>query len=227
MTVEEIRQWANYQLNKHQTGNTLNKEEYNLCLAWANMEYFKTKYGLPEQYVPGRPIPAQAFQITQKVMDDMRPFLKSRGGKNFPMLQIDANGWAQIPQDYVHVSSIRYGKAAVEIISNDVLGDRLASSVVEPTKRYPVCVIYSDYLQFYPIDLAEVKFDYLRTPVTPVWAATLVNDEWVYDAARSVQLEWPQDTHQDIANLIVQYASNNLRDMGMYQVAERRKDEGQ
>lgn len=227
MNVEEIRQWANFELNKHQTGNTLNQEEYNLCLAWANREYFKTKYGLPEEYRPGMPLPRQAYPVSQKIIDDLRKFLVVMGGKNAPLLTIDVNGFADIPSDYIHVSSIRYQGRAVEFLSDDVIGDRLQSSIVYPDEKYPVCVFYNNYLQFYPKTLGSAEFTYLRMPVTPFWAATIVDDEYVYDPTKSIQLEWPEDTHVDISNLIIKYASENLRDFSMTQLATNRQDKGQ
>lgn len=227
MNVEEIRQWANFELNKHQTGNTLDQEEYNICLKWANSEYFKIKYGLPEEYRPGIPLPRQAYPVSQKIIDDLRGCLVVMGGKNAPLMTIDINGFADIPADYIHVSSIRYQGKTVEFVSDDVLGDRLQSSIVNPTKEYPLCVFYNNYIQFHPINLGEVQFTYLRMPVTPFWASAIVNDEYVYDPTKSVQLEWPEDTHTDIANLIVKYASVNLRDFQATQMAMNRQDKGQ
>jgi hypothetical protein len=227
MTVEDIRNWVNFELNKHQTGNTLSKDEYNLCLKWANEEYFKLKYSLPEQYRPGQPLSGQAWAVTQENIDALSPFLMAKGGKNYPQMIIDTNGFANYPSDYVHVSSIRYGKRVVEVVSNDVLGDRLDSPIVQPTSQYPICCFYSGYIQFYPTDLKFVNFDYLRMPTTPIWGATIINDEYVYNPNTSTQLEWPEFTHIDIANMIVNYAAKNLRDFDMVQVSENRKDKGQ
>ena len=228
MNVNEIRDWVNFELNKHQSGNTLNQDEYNLCLAWANLEYFKTKYGLPEQYRPGMPIPSQAWAVTQENIDALTPFLMSLGGRDLPQLKVDIDGRATIPSDYVHYSSIRYNGKAVEVISNDVIGDRLQSSIVYPDKKYPVCSFYGNgYLQFYPTDLGFVSFDYLRLPATPYWAATIVNDEYVYNPNKSVQFEWSPITHTDLANLVLKYASENIRDFQMTQIASVRQDKGQ
>lgn len=227
MTVEDIRNWVNFELNKHQSGNTLDKDEYNLCLSWANQQYFKKKYGLPEEYRPGQPLPAQAFQVTQKIIDDMRPFLLSKGGKNLPKLVIDKDGFANYPKDYIHLSSIRYGNYPIQNVSNDVLGDKLSSAIVAPTKKYPICCFYSDYIKFYPEDLGFVDFDYIRMPITPIWGADIINDEYVYNPQKSVQLEWPEQTHTDIANLILGYASINLRDFQMTQLSENYKQKGE
>lgn len=227
MTVEEIRLWVDFQLNKNQTGGTLSPEEYNLCLSWANQEYFKLKYGLPEQYRPGQPLPAQAWAVTQENIDALSPFLKAKGGRDYPKLKVDIDGRATIPSDYVHYSSIRYEEKAVEVLSNDVIGNRLQSPIVYPDKKYPIGTFYAGYIQFYPKDLSFVDFDYLRMPSTPVWAYTLVNDVAVYNSNASVQLEWSAIFHMDIANLIVMYAANNLRDQLAIQIANNRKTQGE
>lgn len=227
MTVNEIKQWVEFELNKSQSGNTLNKDEFNLALSMANQEYFKLKYGLPEDYAPGRPLPRQAWSVTQENIDALSPFLMGKGGRDLPQLKVDINGQATIPNDYIHYSSLRYNGKPIEVVSNDVFGDRLQSPIVYPDEKYPICTFYSGYIQFAPKGLGYVDFDYLRMPVTPVWAATIVNDEYVYNEAGSTQLEWGESYHQDIANLCLKYASINIRDFNMTNVANQRQDKGQ
>lgn len=227
MTVEEIRQWVDFELNKNQTGGTLSPEEYNLCLKWANQEYFKLKYGLPEQYRPGQPLPAQAWAVTQENIDALSPFLSAQGGRDYPPLRVDVDGRATIPSDYVHVSSVRYNDLAVEVLSNDVIGNRLQSPIVYPDKKYPICTFYSGYIQFYPKDLGFVNFDYLRMPQTPVWGYTIVNDQPVYNPNTSTQFEFSDIYHMDLAAMIVSYAASNLRDQLAIQLAEQRKIQGE
>ena len=226
MNVDEIKKWVEFELNKNQSGNTLNKDEYNLALSMANASYFKTKYGLPEEYQPGKPLPRQAWAVTQENIDAMTPFLMGKGGRDLPQLKIDINGFASYPSDYVHHSAIRYNGRPVEVISNDVIGDRVSSPIVYPDKKYPVCSFYAGYIRFYPADLGYVDMDYLRFPATPVWAATILNDEYVYNPAGSTQLEWPVQTHQDLAALVLQYASINIRDFNVEQLSQRRKIDG-
>lgn len=227
MTIDEIYQWVNLELNKSQTGGTLSPEEFNLAAKFANQQYFKIKYTLPEEYQVGNPVPRQAYPLTQENIDALSPFLKAKGGKDYPPLKLDKDGRAELMSDYVHYSSIRFGIRPVEVVSNDVLGDRLFSSIVYPTETYPICCFYSGYIQFYPITMRFVNFDYLRMPETPVWGYTVVNDQPVYNPATSVQLEWSEIYHLDIANLILQYAANNLRDQLAIQIANNRKTTGQ
>jgi hypothetical protein len=226
MNVNEIKLWVEFQLNKNQSGNTLNKEEYNSALNMANLEYFKLKYGLPEEYRPGQPLPRQAWSVTQENIDALSPFLMGKGGRDLPQLKIDSNGYATIPTGYVHHSSIRYNGRSVEVVSNDVFGDRIQSPIVFPDEKYPICTFYAGYIQFEPKALGYVNMDYLRLPVTPIWAATIVNDEYVYNPAGSTQLEWGEVYHMDIANLVLKYASVNIRDFQMTQLANQRQDKG-
>lgn len=235
MNVSEILQFVNFRLNKEQSGRSMTEDQYNLILKVINIEYIKWKYGLPEEYQPGRPIPRQYWEATQKISDDMRWAKVKMGGVEGPQMIIDSNGIATVPSDYLHYSSIWHnylvnGKAPktypVEVLFDDQVGDRITHPVKGPTEKYPFCCFYNNYIEFWPKTLGRVEFTYIKVPRTPVYAYTVVNDEPVYDASNSVQLEWPVDCHSDIANLIVSLASQNLRDSFMYQSAEQRKERG-
>lgn len=224
--VNVIFEYCNFELNKNQSGNSLSPSEFNTCLAWSNLEYFKLKYGLSEDYQAGRPVAPVSYEISQKISDDMRTLRTVMGGKNSPAMAVDINGWADIPSDYLHVSTIKYNGNTVEVLREDFLGDRLNNSIKYPSKENPICVIQENYIQFYPTDLGFVKFSYLRLPQTPVWGYTIVNDAVVYNPATSVQSEFPQDCLTDIGNLILHYAAQNLRDQLTLQTSEQRKEKG-
>lgn len=224
--VNSIYEYCLWQLNKEQSGNSLSPEQFNSGLAWSNLEYFKLKYGLSEDYQAGRPVAPVTYEISAKIMDDMRSLRTVLGGKNAPALPIDVNGWAEIPPDYLHVSSIKYNGTTIEILREDFLGDRLTNSIKYPSKENPICVMQENYIQFYPKDLGFVEFSYLRLPQTPVFGYTIINDAIVYDPNTSVQSEFPQDCLADIGNLILHYAAQNLRDQLSLQTSEQRKEKG-
>lgn len=226
LNINDILNFVNFELNKSQSGSTLSPAEYNTALAWANLEYYKLKYSLPEDYQVGRPDSRITLDITQKIMDDMRMLRVAKGGKNSPSLAIDINGWADIPPDFIHISSIKYNNNGVEILRDDVVADRLSNSIKFPTPANPICCFQNDYIQFYPTNLGFVDFNYLRLPVQPVFNYTIVNDAVVYNANTSIQFEWPLDCYPDLANLVYGYASKNLRDQLSIQMAEKRKIEG-
>jgi hypothetical protein len=225
--VNDILNFINFELNKSQSGNTLSPSEYNTCLSWANLEYFKLRYSLPEQYAPGRPTSAITLDVTQKIIDDMRMLRTNLGGKNRPALAIDIDGWADYPTDYVHISSVTTLEGnTIEILRDDYLGDRLTNSIKMPTAENPICLLYDTYIEFHPKDLGFAKFNYIRLPQTPLWDYTIVNDQPVYKSSTSIQFEYPQDCLPDIAAMILRYASANLRDPLSIQLSEQRKDKG-
>lgn len=226
VTVNDIYNRVSFLLNKNQTSNTLNQEEFNNSLQWANLEFFKRRYGLPEDYRPGQPLPRMSYEETQLIIDALSQFKINRGGRDYPVLLIDVNGYATIPTDYIHYSSISYGKQPVEMLRDAQYQDRLNDSIKYPTKKDPICTIYSGYIQFQPTDMGAVNFVYLRLPATPYWAVTIVNDAYVYDAAKSIQFEYNDIDLTDIASMIAGYASTNIRDQFAKAVTEKRTETG-
>lgn len=225
--INDVYEFVQFQLNKNQSGNTLSQDEFNRCAAWANLEYFKFNFGLPEQYQVGQPVAKINYENTQLITDRLKKFKQFMGGKNLPDLAIDINGYASYPPDYVHYSSIRYNGKDVIPVRDGNLGSALDNSITAPTKDYPIMVFYDDFMQFYPPDLGFVKFSYLRLPVTPFWAVSVGSDDsYTYLPNSSTQFEWPQECLTDISALILQYASVNLKSQLNITMAENRKDKG-
>lgn len=225
--INDVYEFVQFQLNKNQSGNTLSQDEFNRCAAWGVLEYFKQSFGLVEQYEVGQPVAKISYENTQLITDRLKKFKQFMGGKNLPDLAIDINGYASYPPDYAHYSSIRYNGKDVIPVRDGNLGSALDNSITAPTKDYPIMVFYDDFMQFYPPDLGFVKFTYLRLPVTPYWAVTVgPDDEYIYNAAASTQIEFGQECLTDIANLIYQYAATNLKSQLNIQMAENRKEKG-
>ena len=239
MTVWEIYQFIEFRANKDQSGRSYTPEQFNLACKAVNIEYFKLKAGLPEEYRVGAPMPRQAWQLTQKITDDLRMFMHVMGIDG-PQLQINRYGLATLPANYVRESSIMYDNAstvncesvegwtAVEVVTDAVWSDRLASSLKYPDKEYPICRFIGGRIEFAPKDLKYVSMTYLRMPEAAVLGYTIdSNNDIVYNAATSTQFEWPEDTHTDIANWLVSWLAENLNTPMLIQQAERRKMQGQ
>lgn len=231
MTLQEILNLCNYAANKEQSGNTLSPEQYNIILKAVNLYHFKRKIGLTEEYSIGKPMPQQALEITQRIADDLSPFLVQLNP-----LTIDVVGEADLPTnyfypvnigyDYVDSNGTKYNKA-VEVLKQHELEIILGNSLKQPTKKNPACIIYDTYIQFYPIDLVYVRFNYYRLPNTPVYAYTIdINDNIIYNAAGSTELEWNELNQLDIAALILKEIGVNLQMTNLYQYAETMKIKG-
>lgn len=228
MNIDKSFTFVKELVNKDQNG-FINAAQYNLFAERAQVEEYMQLYGNPHEYQPGHPVPRIAYGMTQKIHDDLRPFIK------LGTINVDKFGKGKYPSDYVHVSAIRYTvhkdgggskEVSLEIIPDAKLGDRLSSSIVNPTKSDPICSMYDDHIQFYPKNLAVVKFSYLRQPKVPKWAFTIVNGREVYDPDNSVDFEFPDEVHNGIIIKILSYLGITLREPELMQYAETKNAQG-
>lgn len=242
MNVYEGFNLINFWANKDQNGRSFTLDDYNIALKAVDIEFLKVKFGLPEQYRPGMPLSGQAWEITQKISDDLRHLKVNMGGKTQPLMVVDKYGFADVPTNYIHVSSIRYDSAinnadcevseetstTVEVLRDADFDVRLTSSIKVPFSKYPFCRFQDTYIEFRPKDMRFVNFSYLRLPTPAVLSATYdANNNLEYDAATSTQLDWPDDTHTDIFNLLYSWLCRNLKDGMGLQDSQSRKIQGQ
>lgn len=238
--VNKVYNLCNYITNKEQMGNTINASEFNTVLYAVNIDFFRQRYGLPQEYVPGQPLPKMSYEITQKIIDDLSHF-KVRMGIDVAAMVVDNQGRANIPSDYVHFSSARYNmikdnvcgtvnlKArTIEHLSDAQLGDRLGNSIKMPTLRNPVYATFNNYFQFYPKNLKYVEFTYLRMPRTPIYSIVVDpnTDLEVYNPTTSVHLEYPEDCFTEIVTLCLGYIAPNLRSPDIMQYSQQLKEKG-
>ena len=241
MNINDIFEFNLVRLNKHQSGRTITPEDFNLVAKMINYVYYKVKVGLPEQYQPGNPFPPQAWQVSQKITDDMAQIIVWMGGPDYPAMTIDKYGAAEIPLDYVAFSSCYYdylkqqdcgdepSPRSVEFVIDSVFADRVQSVIKRPDMEYPIAKwIGNRKVQFMPKNLRSVNFTYLREPITHHFAYTYDgNNDIIYDPINSVQFEWPQVALSDIANLIFEIMSQNIKSQLDIQMAVQRKLQGQ
>ena len=255
MTLQTFLDYINFITNKDPIGETLTPEQYNTLLPVVNYKYYKRLYGLPEDYQVGMPFSKIAWELTQNITDSLRTFKTLRDYKNNP-LSVDSNGQASYPDDYFHVSSMRYKKLTnagcsaterwsnVEVVFDNQLGGRLANSITNPTKNNPICCFYNTYIQFYPIDLQFVEFTYLRKPATPYYDYYIdtTTEEQVYLApgttspatgadpashvSTSVEFEWEDSDIIGLAQIMLEELGINLRSEELQTFAMMQQKEG-
>lgn len=149
------------------------------------------------------------------------------------------NGVLTKPSDYLYFSAPltrvwykdgqgiqRTSQRPVDLVTDNELGDRLNSQFDAPSYEYPIVTNYQNFLQFYPLDLTQAELMYIRKPVDPLWAFTVVDGEPVYNAANSVDFELPEDMLDELVMTICEYMGVNVKraDMVQYSVAKQRKD---
>jgi hypothetical protein len=235
INVDEIKRFVEFCANKSQAGSNPTPTKFNLAVKRAQMEWVMERYGNPNTYQPGMPVPRIAYQQTQKITDDLK-FLLS---KPTP-LQVDKNGKANYPDDYLHMSSVRYKykkklSCNKKLILKEVdvtnykdaeIGHVKTSQIVQPTKRYPYYAFYDDCMIFDPKDLGTVTITYLREPIEPIWAYELVNGRPVYDPLNSVDLEAPDEALNEIAMRTLSFLGIHIREPQLIQYAETLKAQG-
>lgn len=235
MTLDEIRQFVNFRLKKDYFGNALKPDDFNNVIKFVNIEYFCQKFGLTAEYQKGSAVARINFEDTLKITDDMRLFISNGKNNNGAPFIINSAGFTDLPEDYLHRTSILYDyqtdpmqQVPVELLTNAQWNTRLGRSIRKPTKKNPVANIIGSKIRFSPTDLKVVHIEYLRKPKEPFYATNedINTQSLVYDPDNSVQFEWPEDCHADLANMILSYAADNLMNPQAKQSAELRKAKG-
>ena len=238
--VDTVLKLVNFITNKETAGNTMKIDQYNTVIEAVNIDLLKQRYGLPEEYRAGQPMPTMSYEITKKIMDDMSQ-LKVRMGVDTPALTVNSFGRGTIPTNYLHLSSAKYVQVTdnqcenkkikhrdIELLTDAQIAERLSNSIKMPTKKNPCMAQYGTYWQFYPSDLKKVHLTYLRLPNTPYYAYTIdeETDEYIFDETNSVNFEYPADCLTDIVRLVLTYVNRNLKELQDANFNELLKQQG-
>jgi len=234
MTVQDVYLLFSFFADKFNS-RQISSDEFNIAMAAASIDVFKTKVGIPEEYQVGQAKSRQEWQVTTKISDDMRKFVTE--------VEIDkVGGVFPYPPDYGAFSSLRYTRIlnngcdtpdvrtrTIELVTDGELSDRLDNTVVYPDFDYPVGAWYSNGWKVFPKIIEKVDLTYLRIPVTPVRGYILdpATDLTTYDPLTSVQIEYPETLHIDFTYRVLKYLAINIREEMLYEVANQRQMIGQ
>jgi len=231
MTLFEQWELINYIVNKDYEGNVVTPDRFAQLCVVVNMDLFKVKMGLPEDYQPGAPISRQYLDATQRLTDET-VFLKTRVAA-----QAVASGIVAYPANYFGFDAMRYGYQRqvdgspkviwkpVEALTEDQYSDRAGNSIKEPTAKNPVCLFRSNGIHVYPTTIVQVDFNYVRYPTDPVFDYDLQTG-YITEGSSPTEYEWPAHLHMDLARMILSYIGINIREQQLEQYAEQHKAEG-
>lgn len=244
--VDRFRSFVLFIIKKSQAGGNPRPSDFNIVLERAFMQEIMKRYGNPHDYVPGQPIPRMAWQINQKITDDLRFLLEERtfilvdGVLTLPdgTTVLDING--SIAPEYLHFSSLGYNHILPDDDGNLVQREvdirplkdaefrtATASHLAPPTTRFPICKFTSTSIKVRPKTLQKVELSYLKVPTTPIWAFTTVSNRPVYDAANSVDIDAPADMINDIAMSLLDFLGISIRESSIVQYAKSWKQTGE
>jgi hypothetical protein len=229
--VGAIRDTVEHFAKKKRRG-FINTSEFNKFLQFASRSAFAVRLGVISQYQPQRPVPPVASDQTQKVRDDLQPFIK------IETIGL-SGGIMAFPDDYAHLIFIEPkfiknkdcvelpdGKILqdvpdVKIVSVDEWSKRVNSNIVFPTYAKPIARQLNKVIEFAPSDLPDIKLTYYSYPVQAEWVGTVVNEREVYDQGSSTQLEWDIPVFNDIVFRICGYFGINLQQYELDQYAKQ------
>jgi len=237
ININDLYKFVQFISNKEQSGY-VKPSEFNMAVDRAQMQLFMERYNNPAEYQPGRPIPRVSYQQTQKISDDLRPFIK----KSVKTLASGKLLWSTL-NDYIHISSLRINyestnncgettikKRGVRVVDDAELSSYLDSSILTPTHSYPIAAIYNGYLQLYPDTIDKLEITYLSRPQRPAdgqfWKYNITNNLPVYASSLSTNLAWSDELFNEIAIRVLSFIGINLREVTLSQYAEVKKTQG-
>lgn len=234
INVNDIKVFIDFMANKEQSGTSYSIPQLNNIFYAASIDLFKLRYGLPEDYSPEMPFPKQAYEVTQKMKDDLR---SCKVLVTLPVI----SGEMMLPTDYIHITDLTYRKVVnstcgnapttkkrqVELIDDDKFSVRCSDTIKKPSIDFPVANMLSDRIRIEPTIITSVEFSYLGMPAKPEWKYTFdSNNIEKYDPTNSVNFSWNEILFTDLAKIILGYIGINLRDAELQASIENYKTKG-
>lgn len=172
----------------------------------------------------------EGYSATQKLHDALSVF---KATPYIFTLTTSPAGVVTLPENYTHLLSgsvIVFDnstglpkKKAISFVNEDERDIRLESQVRPVTKTTPIGVGGNRTIQLYPATPQAGEINYLRLPLTPVYAYSLsgtYNRTITYDAANSQDIEFNDLYMSNIIAKIVAYAAQYLDDKASMEVAQ-------
>lgn len=232
MTLFEIYEFIEYIINKDYNGNVLSPDQYGKLIVSANIDLFKKKMGLPEDFQLGTPISREYIDANKMHTADTM-HLKVREAT-----QSVTTGVIAYPAGYCVDDAIRYTYQrnvdgapvniikVVEALSEAQYGDRAGNWTKKPSTKNPVYVVRNDGIHIYPATITVVDFNYYKYPTTPVFVYVQETGYITYNESGSTEFDWPERLHMDLVRIILGYVSINIREAQLVEYAEAKKKEG-
>lgn len=233
MTLLEIINTINFIIgDKRPEMALLTPKRFSTMLHMASLKHFKRKLGLPEEYQVGMPLPRQAFDITQKITEDLRPFKEEIDGESWALFFTEGKSF--YPGNYYYPVSMaavinhELGTVVKRVrFVTDQRWDEMNGNYVDiPNEEYPIATFQKEWIRIAPKTINQAKFVYLRLPDKPVYAVKVSGNASVYDSEKSVQLEWDEINQIDIIAILLADLGLPLMRGDVIQIADKQKTQG-
>lgn len=214
VNINNFKLFVEFCANKVQQGGTVSPTQFNLLANRAQMQLFEKDRTM--------------FLQSGVTSEFLKTFLVNL------TTGVPTTGVLSFPSDYLQTSSIRHYyvpatgtgiEVPVDEVSNKELGLIGSSQLSTPTKEFPKYSEFGTEIRFLPKDIGIIMWDYLRTPVAPVWGFTVVSNRPVYSAAASTNFEWSDNFTNEVASMYLSLIGVNLKDGELSSFAQMYKAE--
>lgn len=230
MLIDKVYSAVTLLANKDQVSGYLDPADFNKYAELAQRDYIEENYN---------PTVRQGYEGTFENTDDMSDL------KTVSSITINA-GRATVPTDYLHFSGA-YGTyifnnagvtTPIEVVRADEWGERLASQVNKPSKRFPIMKNMGSYFEVYPQDINNIILTYLKLPLEPWWNYTLSGSTPVFASASgtaanpnsgvasgaSTDFTLGEGAFNDLVFKIASYFGIEVREPDLYQGVQNEKN---
>lgn len=137
------------------------------------------------------------------------------------------NGIVATPSDYRYFDSARFNNfssgaltiSPFEELTTDEFNFRLGSELDKPTQFYPMLTVRDNEIELSPTSIDIINLNYIKNPLNPIWAYTVVNNRRVFDEANSVDFTFKEEDISDLVYRISILLGIQLRDSDFTQVS--------
>lgn len=214
-------------VNKNQNG-ILTPSEFNRYCSMAQVNVFNRYYGSPKAYQPEKGLPRINYGNTQRISESLEVFIQ----KKVPVSVI--TGSAIVPIDKSHFIDVSHNFTEDSISKTASLRRiewmRLNSFINDPfdfpTDEYPIYIENSTSIDVFPDTITQVFMTYLRMPINPVWAYTVVSGVATYNPIGSIDFEWNSDEENNLIFEICSLAGVSFKDNEIVSYSENFKRGG-
>lgn len=124
--------------------------------------------------------------------------------------------------DFYKLGTVIYNDdKEVQYVQPNELLELNLSPITKPTKYWPIYTFKDFIIKVYPTTITTgITCTYIRKPANPVWNFTLgANQQYIYDAASSVQFELHPTEQTNLITRILLYSGIVIEDPQIVQIA--------
>ncbi|MHC4646511.1 MAG: hypothetical protein ACYTBJ_13505 [Planctomycetota bacterium] len=200
--MDKVYRFVQFVANKESRG-WVSPEEFNVSAELAQIIAYSKREAV--------------FLASKKILNDMRPFMKMSAAIT------PASGLCAYPADHRHFNAGWMDSDFQEIqeLTQAELSAAMKSEIDPPTASYPAGVQRDTGLQLYPVSIsADIRMEYIASPIAPEWAYTVVSGRPVYASGSSTDFGFDEILFLEIAmsilsNIGVNIGEENVAQYGM------------